>query len=233
MGVSPDSGTHSMTDGESLLAAIIDDPAADDRRLVYADWLEENGQDERAEFIRAQIERERLSQMSGDEPGYDPRRVWDAIEAEGKYDYERGVWCPFGSGATWRRGFIASVRCTWDAWQQHGRAVALAHPLERVELTDREPREDNGYWRWFFDHGRGRRDELPLPIHRKAHSPGASRPFRTLEAATAAVSAALLATARADCRTCFGVHLVENGPSPFGRADLVRCPTCARKTVAV
>ncbi len=44
-----------MTTGDSLLAAIIQSPADDAPRLVYADWLEENGDPERAEFIRVQI----------------------------------------------------------------------------------------------------------------------------------------------------------------------------------
>ncbi len=38
-----------------FLAHIIDDPADDLRRLVFADWLEENGEGPRAEFIRARI----------------------------------------------------------------------------------------------------------------------------------------------------------------------------------
>jgi uncharacterized protein (TIGR02996 family) len=37
-----------------LLQAILDDPDDDLRRLVYADWLEEHGQVERAELIRVQ-----------------------------------------------------------------------------------------------------------------------------------------------------------------------------------
>jgi uncharacterized protein (TIGR02996 family) len=43
-----------MSDGESLLRAILDEPDEDVHRLVYADWLEENGDSARAEFIRAQ-----------------------------------------------------------------------------------------------------------------------------------------------------------------------------------
>ena len=37
-----------MTDDEALLAAIIADPDEDTPRLAYADWLQENGQSERA-----------------------------------------------------------------------------------------------------------------------------------------------------------------------------------------
>ncbi len=51
-----------MTDGKSLLAAVIAAPDDDGVRLVYADWLEEHGDLARAEFIRSQIERYRLKQ---------------------------------------------------------------------------------------------------------------------------------------------------------------------------
>ena len=41
-----------MTPGDALLRAIIDSPADDTPRLVCADWLDENGDPARAEFIR-------------------------------------------------------------------------------------------------------------------------------------------------------------------------------------
>jgi uncharacterized protein (TIGR02996 family) len=44
-----------MGDGEALLRAILDQPKEDTPRLVYADWCDENGQPERAEFIRVQV----------------------------------------------------------------------------------------------------------------------------------------------------------------------------------
>jgi uncharacterized protein (TIGR02996 family) len=39
-----------------LLAAVLDSPSDDAPRLVYADWLDEHGQADRAEFIRLQCE---------------------------------------------------------------------------------------------------------------------------------------------------------------------------------
>jgi uncharacterized protein (TIGR02996 family) len=45
-----------MTQHDALLAAVCAAPDDDLPRLVYADWCEENGQPERAEFIRVQIE---------------------------------------------------------------------------------------------------------------------------------------------------------------------------------
>jgi uncharacterized protein (TIGR02996 family) len=45
-----------MTDYDALLAAICAEPDEDTPRLALADWLEEEGQTERAAFIRAQID---------------------------------------------------------------------------------------------------------------------------------------------------------------------------------
>jgi uncharacterized protein (TIGR02996 family) len=46
-------------DERALLEAIRAEPEDDAGRLVYADWLEEHGQDERAELIRVQVALER------------------------------------------------------------------------------------------------------------------------------------------------------------------------------
>jgi uncharacterized protein (TIGR02996 family) len=51
----------------TFLAAIRDDPEEDGLRLVFADWLEEQG-DTRGEFIRVQCA---LAGMDGDDPRRD------------------------------------------------------------------------------------------------------------------------------------------------------------------
>src|SRR5262245_46230214 len=43
-----------MTDNLPFLQTITESPAEDGPRLVYADWLEERGEADRAEFIRLQ-----------------------------------------------------------------------------------------------------------------------------------------------------------------------------------
>lgn len=48
------------TTERALLRAILEDPADDLPRLAYADWREETGDDDRAEFIRVQIELSKL-----------------------------------------------------------------------------------------------------------------------------------------------------------------------------
>src|SRR4051812_46207764 len=52
----------------AFLDAIIAEPDEDAHRLVFADWLDEHGQSERAEFIRTQCALARM-------PESDPRRT--------------------------------------------------------------------------------------------------------------------------------------------------------------
>src|SRR5436309_2903540 len=46
---------------KEFLADIREHPDDDAPRLIYADWLDEHGDEARAEFIRAQIEMEKLA----------------------------------------------------------------------------------------------------------------------------------------------------------------------------
>lgn len=62
-----------MDTRQALLRAVADSPDDDTPRLVYADWLDENGDPARAEFIRVQIELARTVPPPG--PALDPRRV--------------------------------------------------------------------------------------------------------------------------------------------------------------
>ncbi|HLW64543.1 MAG TPA: TIGR02996 domain-containing protein, partial [Gemmataceae bacterium] len=45
-----------MTEADAFLATILENPDDDAPRLVFADWLDEHGETDRAEFIRVQIE---------------------------------------------------------------------------------------------------------------------------------------------------------------------------------
>ena len=66
-----------MNQSEILRQAIFDEPNEDAHRLAYADWLEQNGQAERAEFIRTQVEIAQLPRFSETmvrHSGYDTER---------------------------------------------------------------------------------------------------------------------------------------------------------------
>lgn len=56
------SGAEMTTDHEAFMRSIIADPSNDMPRLVFADWLEEHDEPERAEFIRCQIELAKMTE---------------------------------------------------------------------------------------------------------------------------------------------------------------------------
>jgi uncharacterized protein (TIGR02996 family) len=58
-----------LTEHEAFLRAIFDAPGDDTPRLVYADFLEESGESERAAFIRVQCEHARLLALDPGDPG--------------------------------------------------------------------------------------------------------------------------------------------------------------------
>ncbi len=89
----------------AFLAAIAYRPDDDLPRLVYADWLDENGDPERAEFIRIQIELANLSPI-------DPRREQlKARERELLRDHRErwGLDAFRGQSQVFRRGFVEEV----------------------------------------------------------------------------------------------------------------------------
>ncbi len=77
-----------MSDNFDLLNAILQDPNDEARRLIYADWLEEQGEADLAGFIRIQLERYKVCQQN---PWYDDWH-WsthrDVLRSGA--DYERG-----------------------------------------------------------------------------------------------------------------------------------------------
>jgi uncharacterized protein (TIGR02996 family) len=59
-----------MSEEQSFLEQLKENPADDGTRLVYADWLEDHGQPALAAYIRLELE---LAAMEPDEPGYTER----------------------------------------------------------------------------------------------------------------------------------------------------------------
>lgn len=69
-----------MTDRECFLAAVRRNPWDDTPRLVYADWCDEHGEPERAEFIRVQCEIAGLNPAVLEIVESTPERDWEADE---------------------------------------------------------------------------------------------------------------------------------------------------------
>ena len=119
-----------MTDQEKFVAAIHAAPDDDTLRLVYADWLDENGLPWTAGAVRAAV-------------GGDPR--WDVRYALGVADEcLPGVPTaiaasggPFGAlsavvTVAMRRGLVAAVRCPVGIWEEHGGRLCSVHPIRSV-----------------------------------------------------------------------------------------------------
>jgi uncharacterized protein (TIGR02996 family) len=117
------------------IVAHIDD---DTPRLVYADWLTEHGQDDRAEFIRVQIQRARL-------PAWDAAQVRLRLREQELLQRHAEAWLaelPAIKGARWegfRRGIVAEVSfASFEALRQSAHACRAVAPVEAV--TVRWPR---------------------------------------------------------------------------------------------
>ena len=122
-------------DEDALLNGIAADPAADLPRLVYADWLEEHGQDLRAEFIRVQCEIAKLEVGPRDVIDRNVhlwRRQQELIDRhmgellEGvpyRVGHKLGIW------PRYVRGFIDELRLDQNEFDESGDAIATLRPL--------------------------------------------------------------------------------------------------------
>lgn len=105
-----------------LLAAIVGQPDEDTPRLVYADWLQENGAEARAEFVRLHVAWDR---RPPDAPPDDDlkRRLRDAWEAVEPYDGWT-VRHPDGGSFAFERGFRATAAFAFEGDDFAARAPA-------------------------------------------------------------------------------------------------------------
>jgi uncharacterized protein (TIGR02996 family) len=161
------------TEHPGFLADIVANPADDTPRLVYADWLDEHGDGDRAEFIRVQCEIEGLREanvIACDRTGdlltewgkFTPRcrcrpcrlrrREYLCSRRHIHVEWEWGV-CPGGVRFGWERGFLESASLPLADWWQYGPdVVRLCPTLRSAWLTDREPAAHAGrlarvyYW---------------------------------------------------------------------------------------
>jgi uncharacterized protein (TIGR02996 family) len=120
-----------MTEQDAFVQAIIECPDDDALHLIFADWLEDDGQPERAGFIRSQIERQHL-------PPNDPRQV--GME---KWEHSlllRFVPCWFAPPDGWtmgtnilvRRGFPETLNVDLKMLLEYADDVFARWPITRL-----------------------------------------------------------------------------------------------------
>lgn len=150
-----------------LMAAVCGDRSDDLPRLVVADWLDDRGECERAEFIRVQCEIAKWNArpmpkdcaMTADK--FSQLLFREALLLENhRYGWIDGLlgpgWKTCGlSGALvnftkgvartqpfhciFQRGFIGEVICQWVDWSYHSAAILAAAPVGLVRLTTELP----------------------------------------------------------------------------------------------
>jgi uncharacterized protein (TIGR02996 family) len=146
----------------SLLRAVLLDPGDDGPRLVYADWLDEHGEHDRAEFIRVEIEL------------LTAPREYDSFDLDipaGRYaqllkrrhrllvskaaENEWPVPAARIRNYAWDRGFVGEVACTAADFLAHAAALFAAHPIVKVTLSDLVPSRrynvSGNPWLWYLD----------------------------------------------------------------------------------
>lgn len=143
-----------MSDRDALLNAIALRPEEDVPRLMYADWLEENGEPERADFVRTQVYLAQTGLPSGDKPALVKRNVHYLTNWVREWQAQ----LPELAGIEWgdfNRGLIEEVRATHEGpvvahaadifavpgvhvlrlWHMRdGRALAAVPELERLRV---------------------------------------------------------------------------------------------------
>ena len=122
-----------MMQDEAFLEAIRQAPDDDAPRLIYADWLEEHGQPERAEFIRLECERERV-------PEHSPR--WHELVSRASPLYKKhqvewlGSLSEILSTYAFSRGFLEFVGLPAEQFLKHADAIFRLGPIQEVSLDD-------------------------------------------------------------------------------------------------
>ena len=144
---------------DAFIADIAAHPEDMDRRLIFADWLEDHGDPERAEFIRVQCEmwgRAPLSEVRMDHLKKREDELirfnaykWidDALPPELQEGF--GTWTHKAARIkskrslihelVFRGGFIEEVHARLAVLEERLPALVLEHPLRVVRATDKEP----------------------------------------------------------------------------------------------
>ena len=120
---------------DAFLQAIADDPADDAPRLIYADWLDDQGDEAsraRAEFIRVQYA---LAELSPD----DPRRVQleerqNALLLAHEAEWTGPLRALHVAGCQFQRGFVEKIIIAPPALAEHGAAICRHAPIRAVRL---------------------------------------------------------------------------------------------------
>jgi uncharacterized protein (TIGR02996 family) len=118
------------SDGDGLRAAIVAQPDDDIVRLVYADWLEENGQPARAQFIRAQVAAAQAEPF-GPAAREHERAAAALLGAHPEWRQPLKRWA---ESAEFARGFVESAQVNAATFPRNAEAVFAAEPVRALRV---------------------------------------------------------------------------------------------------
>jgi uncharacterized protein (TIGR02996 family) len=137
-----------MPNTEAFLEAIVADPDADGPRLVYADWLDEQGDPVRAEFIRTQIALARMAEEDPRRPELTARMHHLERAVREGWLREKPALIPDalvtwfrGGSAAFVRGMVESVYMKAGAFLANATSLFRTWPIRRVHLSELQPAE--------------------------------------------------------------------------------------------
>jgi uncharacterized protein (TIGR02996 family) len=118
---------------DAILGTICDHPDDNAPRLVYADWLDENGDPERAEFIRWQIEIANLDPTSKRYEEIFPK-MRAKLSRKGK-EWAGNITNRIGQQILFRRGFIEQISVlVGELRKTYDMVLSKQEPLRKVTV---------------------------------------------------------------------------------------------------
>jgi uncharacterized protein (TIGR02996 family) len=111
-----------MSTRAGLIAAILANPADDTPRLVFADYLQENGEIERAEFIRLHIE------AAGEPNSKAGKRAAAILKKRGRA-WRKLLGLRDDAADTYDRGFLTDVTLMMGGFAEHTAAALAIEPV--------------------------------------------------------------------------------------------------------
>lgn len=122
---------YSQPQAIAFLRDIIEHPDDDTPRLVFPDWLDDHGDEARAEFIRAQIDREKL-------PAYTLRHRQILAREEDLLEQHGAAWqgrlADITRDVTFRRGFVEDIRLGVRQFMDHAEELFSLTPIRKAQL---------------------------------------------------------------------------------------------------
>lgn len=121
-----------MTDRDALLAAILANPDEDTPRLMFADWLKDNGEPDRGELVRLQVEAAHAEPFgpTARELGAAAQRLLDRhAGAWTRHVAERVVGCQFA------RGFVEHAAVNAATFAGDAAALFAAEPVRSLQVA--------------------------------------------------------------------------------------------------